>query len=93
MYRSCTTECGHKFCQVCIEEYTLFVDQCAVCDAHIRRVKIARCLVADIAIEMFLAKVGGSLFERYQEKVAKDKEWFEQRSLKRQDIDLSKRTL
>ena len=42
---------------------------------------------------MFLAKVGGSLFERYQEKVAKDKEWFERRSLKRQDIDLSKRTL
>jgi len=36
LFRPCTTECGHSFCQPCMEESMRFHSHCPVCRQQIR---------------------------------------------------------
>lgn len=80
------------FCQVCISEYTLFLDQCPVCDSKIRKKKISsgsKCFIADNAIEKLLSFAQPHLVEKWEEKQANDASWIRSKKLDISEIKIS----
>lgn len=64
MYKVNKLDCDHMFCEVCLNEYTLYLDSCPVCDKKIgKNWKIAKCRIFDDAIEKLL-KYGNILDEK-----------------------------
>jgi len=60
------------FCEVCLNEYTLFVDQCSVCDKKInKKRRPVWCRLIDDAIEKLLKHgnlISQEKFEKWIEK-------------------------
>ena len=53
---SVTTACEHTFCEVCLAEYLIFLDECPDCCAKIRNQKHANNILLDNLILDYIKK-------------------------------------
>ncbi len=72
---SVTTACEHTFCEMCLAEYLIFLDECPDCCAKIRNQKQANNILLDNLILDYIKKFEPSEIEEYEKRLEQYKEY------------------
>lgn len=53
---SVTTNCEHTFCEVCLTDYMLYIDECPECLARIRSQRVSNNILLDNLVADYIRK-------------------------------------
>jgi hypothetical protein len=77
---SVTTGCEHTFCELCLTEYTLYLDECPECRAKIRNQKQASNILLDNLILDYIKKYDLEELEEYEKRLEQYKDYKRRRT-------------
>lgn len=77
---SVTTFCEHTFCELCLSEYLVFLDECPECRLHIRNQKQANNILLDNLILDYIKKFEPQDLEDYEKRLNDYKDYKRRRT-------------